>query len=1080
MRRNKGIALVVALLAGALFLTVILAVVSNLSISTRRLTTDQNLALQAKYAAESGLSMARTQTEAAMYQISYMVSRINLPKNYPFNTSPGSDLLTHVAHFCNVSRSSLPALDTTLANGPGKNDPNVNNLCQFNPGADVTGNNRWSFFTDFIPSDAINDYNNAKDEKTNQLLNTTRQISDPDLKALFNRLFGTGQPQGFKTITTTNGVETGYQLQSSLFTPLGVNARQIGGNWVLTFNFIPTPSTSTGMVRGAGDPTKILASHSLSRSYSNQFKISVTPPSFAQFLQFTDFNTPNGPNSGPADLVWYAPNQLYDGPVHTNDFLAFMANTKDYGAWFGGKVSSAGCVRTTFTADCTPADQKQEVWVRTPTASRLDVTSAIPTYTNPEFADKKDTAGNVIGKDVEWGAKPIDLPTGSSNQESMADQGGILVNASADPPKPTVSGDYNAYPYGNINNMRLWAGKGDNALDGTDFTASDWDPNKNPYKDPDTGETKYAGGWKLNSNYQYIEMVQDVKGYGVCDDPFTGIAITSSKTITASASGPTSQSVVVKITRNPDWQGPIYLDTPTSIPGGGSISGLNTNYDGKGTTSTGASDITVSLPTGWAGPNTTVTIRGTAKMGTGIPPILGGDDTPQTDTLTLNAAPVADFNPSMSNFSLCPGANSNRTLNFGRSNNTRPISVTSWSITSFPKGGSASMVTVTTSPLPTGVAGSSTTLNVAAISTAVPGAYNLRINLTDGVLNKTITVTVTVNTPSVTGSVSNPAVTLNRPVSIPTSNIDGAFVVTVNQSCGTQPVGVRISSTSSLPAGLVIASSLDDTSAPYQFTARIQSGSNVAAGTYPVTYQIYNTSTNAVLFTGTANIRVYLFGYTLSANSLTVPRNSSGTVTVTANRANGHNLAINNIVLTSTLPPGVTVGSGLPGSIPGTGSSTSFTLNVSNTSAPVKDYTISGKGTDTDGTTQTFSFTLNIPTPTYTLSVNPSSFTFRQGESYTINVTATSQNGFSGNVSISLAGLPSGVTSSPPSGTVSITPTTSGTVTFTLTADIAAGMGTFTGSASSGPRAIGSPGPVVAPFTITIAKSGGQNYRPSP
>jgi subtilase family serine protease len=75
---------------------------------------------------------------------------------------------------------------------------------------------------------------------------------------------------------------------------------------------------------------------------------------------------------------------------------------------------------------------------------------------------------------------------------------------------------------------------------------------------------------------------------------------------------------------------------------------------------------------------------------------------------------------------------------------------------------------------------------------------------------------------------------------------------------------------------------------------------------------------------------------------------------------------------------------------------------------------------------------------TYTLSASPASLTVQQGSNGTSTITVNPQNGFTGSVSLSASGLPSGVTAS-------FNPTsTTGTSTLTLTASSSATTGTKT------------------------------------
>ena len=79
-----------------------------------------------------------------------------------------------------------------------------------------------------------------------------------------------------------------------------------------------------------------------------------------------------------------------------------------------------------------------------------------------------------------------------------------------------------------------------------------------------------------------------------------------------------------------------------------------------------------------------------------------------------------------------------------------------------------------------------------------------------------------------------------------------------------------------------------------------------------------------------------------------------------------------------------------------------------------------------------------IPPPDFTLSLNPSSLTVQQGQSGTTQLTITPQGGFTGTVSLSLAGAPPGVTLSP----TSVNVPGPGPVTQTLTLSVASGVPT--------------------------------------
>src|SRR5262249_38745211 len=98
--------------------------------------------------------------------------------------------------------------------------------------------------------------------------------------------------------------------------------------------------------------------------------------------------------------------------------------------------------------------------------------------------------------------------------------------------------------------------------------------------------------------------------------------------------------------------------------------------------------------------------------------------------------------------------------------------------------------------------------------------------------------------------------------------------------------------------------------------------------------------------------------------------------------------------------------------------------------------TVAGKsGTLTRTTSLTL--TVNAPVvPDFSLSASPASLTVRRSASGTSTITVHPSNGFSGNVNLSIAGLPAGVTASfNPSSTAT-------TSTLTITASSTATRGT--------------------------------------
>ncbi|HET6931790.1 MAG TPA: hypothetical protein VFI45_15795, partial [Candidatus Acidoferrum sp.] len=179
-----------------------------------------------------------------------------------------------------------------------------------------------------------------------------------------------------------------------------------------------------------------------------------------------------------------------------------------------------------------------------------------------------------------------------------------------------------------------------------------------------------------------------------------------------------------------------------------------------------------------------------------------------------------------------------------------------------------------------------------------------------------------------------------------------------------------------------------------------------------------------------------------SPANLTITQGSNGTSTITIFPQGGFSGSVS--LSASGLPSGVTA-SFNPAS---TSSSSTLTLTAAGTATTgPANVTITGtSGSLTSFTT--LSLTVNVaPKPNFALSASPSSLTLVQGTTGTSTVAITPQNGFTGNVSLSASGLPSGVTAS-------FNPTSAATTsTLTLSATSTATTGkvtvTITGTAST-------------------------------
>src|SRR5882672_5724891 len=163
------------------------------------------------------------------------------------------------------------------------------------------------------------------------------------------------------------------------------------------------------------------------------------------------------------------------------------------------------------------------------------------------------------------------------------------------------------------------------------------------------------------------------------------------------------------------------------------------------------------------------------------------------------------------------------------------------------------------------------------------------------------------------------------------------------------------------------------------------------------------------------------YTFSTSPSSLSVVQGTNGASTITVTPQNGFNGSVS--LSASGLPSGVTA-SFNPGS---TASTSTLTLTASSTAiVGTVTVTVTGISGSLSHST-TLSLTVNPPA-NFAFSASPNSLTITRGTTGTSTITVTPQNGFNGSVSLSAAGLPSGVTASfNPSSTAS-------TSTLTLTA----------------------------------------------
>ena len=180
------------------------------------------------------------------------------------------------------------------------------------------------------------------------------------------------------------------------------------------------------------------------------------------------------------------------------------------------------------------------------------------------------------------------------------------------------------------------------------------------------------------------------------------------------------------------------------------------------------------------------------------------------------------------------------------------------------------------------------------------------------------------------------------------------------------------------------------------------------------------------------------FAITPNPASLAFVQGSSSSSTITLTSQNGFSGTINLSARVSPTGPSASLN---PTSVTiSSGASQTSTLSVNSTaSTPAGSYTITVTGTNgTLSHTTTVSVTINAPaSQDFSLSSNPSSLSVGQGSTGTATITLTSDNGFSGTITVSGSVSPIGPTVMFSSTSVTIS---GGSATSTMTVSTVGGL----------------------------------------
>src|SRR5207248_2042837 len=323
-------------------------------------------------------------------------------------------------------------------------------------------------------------------------------------------------------------------------------------------------------------------------------------------------------------------------------------------------------------------------------------------------------------------------------------------------------------------------------------------------------------------------------------------------------------------------------------------------------------------------------------------------------------------------------------------------------------GGFTGPVSLSVSGLPSGASASftpnpATTSSTFALTTSAStpdGAYALTIAADrGGSLAHTTTVSLVVTTPpdfTLSASPSSLAVALGGSTSPTRSSSDpGGF---------TGPVSLSVSG---LPSGASGSFTPNPATTSSTSTFAVTTSGGTPDGTYALT--IAGVSGGSLTHTTTVSLVVTTppdFRLSASPSSLSVAPGGSTSYTVTINPTGGFSGPVSLSV--SGLPSGASA-SFTPN--PATTSST-FALTTS-ASTPDGTYALTIRSEERRGGTDSTTGSPVVTTPTdFRLSASPASHSMSAGGSTGYTVTITPTGGFSGPVSLSVSGLPSGASAS--------------------------------------------------------------------
>ena len=339
MRKSTGVALVTTLLMVAAFLIAFVVILTILSLSNLRLSSERTLALEAQYAAESGVARSKDIIERSLQELENLLQYLAL--NIGNEGTAIDTLAQDLAALCYGNSYD----DQTIQSVKDALEGNTSFKCSTRSDilkadllnsalSDVELAKRWmTFFYHYIEPDVYVSVGVMSDNEENK---------EDAIFQYWGELLR-GKRGNYSETVKEDEVEIRYRLTTNdaedrllPITPRSVSVDH-GKLAVSLGSGLNEDSKLISIGEVVDQNGKILARRVIQLKHLSSFDIpiSIEAPSYAWFAFFFD----RQPDLDIKKMIVFTDSAVIDGPVHSNDYLAFEESARP---WFGGPVSSAG------------------------------------------------------------------------------------------------------------------------------------------------------------------------------------------------------------------------------------------------------------------------------------------------------------------------------------------------------------------------------------------------------------------------------------------------------------------------------------------------------------------------------------------------------------------------------------------------------------------------------------------------------------------------------------------------------------------------------------------------------------------